>query len=55
MLDEGGGAPNFFKKHKGKLRELNTDIWNNEMLLVVTGFSMEDLKECLIDLANFIS
>ena len=34
---------------------MNTNIWNNEAVHNMTGYSIEDIKECLITLANFIS
>jgi len=47
---------NFFKPPGKKgLKELNTDIWNNEQVVSVTGFCVTDLKACLHDLAEFIS
>lgn len=46
----------FFKKTDSKgLKELNTDIWNNEVVSSVTGYSVLDIKDCLFDLAEFIS
>lgn len=34
---------------------LNTDIWNNEEVFETTQYSMDHLKQCLHDLAAFIS
>ena len=34
---------------------LNLDIWNNEEVTVITGYTISDIKECLFDLAEFIS
>ena len=34
---------------------MNTDIWNNETVVNVTGFSIYDIKDCLYDLSEFIS
>lgn len=46
--------PQFFKmKNKAKL--LNTDIWNNESVTTITGYSIDDIKDCLYDLSFFIS
>ena len=33
---------------------MNTNIWNNEAVHNMTGYSIEDIKECLITFANFI-
>ena len=35
--------------------KLNTDIWNNETMTTVTGYSIAVLRECLFDLATFMS
>ena len=47
----------FFKNCavKNNLTELNLDIWNNQTIHNLTGYSIEDLKKCLFDLATFIS
>ena len=37
------------------LIELNTNIWNNHLVFNVTQYSIEDIKECIYDLAVFIS
>lgn len=37
------------------LLELNTDIWNNEEVHNITNYSIDNLKPCLLDLAEFIS
>lgn len=47
--------PNFFKKAKNGKKELNTDIWNNEDVSSVSGYSITDLKDCLFDLGDFIA
>jgi hypothetical protein len=47
--------PTFFKKAKAGKKELNTDIWNNEEVSSVSGYSITDLRECLFDLGEFIS
>jgi hypothetical protein len=47
----------FFKNCKqsnGKL-EMNLDIWNNQYVHNITGYSIDNLKQCLLDLAMFIS
>jgi hypothetical protein len=43
------------QKQGGKLKTLNLDIWNNEEVSIVTGYNITDIKECLYDLAFFIS
>ena len=40
---------------RGKSKILNMDIWNNEEVTAITGYSISDIKECLYDLAYFIS
>jgi len=47
---------NFFKNSatRGGRIALNLDIWNTEQVLSLTGYSVEDLSECLFDLAVFI-
>lgn len=46
----------FFKNQiKGKQKTLNVDIWNNEEVTAITGYTISDIKECLFDLAYFIS
>lgn len=40
---------------KKGLKELNTDIWNNERVASISGYSITDIKPCLFDLAEFIS
>ena len=46
----------FFKQNsKGKLRQLNLEIWNNEEVAAITGYGISDIKDCLFDLAHFIS
>lgn len=37
------------------VKELNTKIWNNSKVVETTGYSMDTLKECLFDLATFMS
>lgn len=40
---------NFFKncKKKGNLVGMNLDIWNNEQVQKLSGYSIEDIKGCL--------
>ncbi len=48
---------NFFKNCKtsnGKT-ELNLEFWNNQYVHNLTGYSLDDLRVCLYDLAMFIS
>lgn len=47
----------FFKNcmsHNGLLR-LNTDIWNNQSMHELSGYSICDLTDCLHELSVFIS
>jgi len=47
---------NFFKKAGKKgTKDLNTDIWNNERVVAISGYSILDIKTCLFDLADFIA
>ena len=39
----------------GNLKPLNTDIWNNEEVTRVSGYTIVELRECLYLLAQFIS
>jgi len=44
------GKSDFFKDHvlpSGLLR-MNVDIWNNYNVHNLTGYSIEDLKSCMI-------
>ena len=41
--------------HRTGYLDLNLDIWNNSNVHQLTGYTLEDLKECLIDLSEFIS
>jgi len=45
----GKSTKNFFGncKRNGALVGMNLDIWNNENVQRLTGYSMEDIKECL--------
>lgn len=52
----------FFKnvenENQGKttvLFYLNTDIWNNQNMYKLTGYSIEDLVESLMALSKFVS
>jgi len=48
--------PTFFKNSSKKnLRLLNTDIWNNESITDISGYSIIDLKDCLFNLSDFIA
>jgi hypothetical protein len=40
---------------KGKPKMLNLDIWNNEDVVMLTGYSILDIKDCLHNLSQFIS
>jgi len=53
--DNQKNNPTFFKKPKNGKKELNTDIWNNEDVTSISGYSINDLKDCLFDLSEFIS
>jgi hypothetical protein len=33
---------------------MNTDIWNNERVVGITGYTIGDIKDCLYDMAEFI-
>jgi hypothetical protein len=34
--------------------KLNLDIWNNHNVHNLTGYSIDDIKSCLIELCNFM-
>ena len=54
--NQKSGKSVFFKKiGKKGLKELNTDFWNNDRIVGITGYSVLDLKICLYDLAEFIA
>lgn len=54
--NQKSGKSTFFKKvGKKGLKELNTDIWNNERVVSISGYTITDIKACLYDLADFIS
>ena len=49
---------NFFVESKVSpegLMELNTNIWNNHNVHSLTGYSIEDIRQCLYDISIFIS
>lgn len=37
------------------MKLLNTDIWNNELIATISGYSINDIIPCLYDLSMFIS
>lgn len=41
-------------KYTNGLQELNLDIWNNQTVHSMTGYSMQDIKPCLVELSQFI-
>lgn len=41
-------------KYVNGLQELNLDIWNNHTVHSLTGYSLDDIKPCLIELSQFI-
>ena len=46
----------FFKDaKKGELLQLNLDIWGSEDVEQTSGYKISDLRECLYDLAVFVS
>ena len=46
----------FFKKLSKKgIKEMNTDIWNNEKVARISGYTIVDIKSCLFDLSEFIA
>ena len=60
IYEEGVGNKKFFKDLKktssiGSLKELNTQIWNNPLVVTASGYSIDALKECLIELCTFMS
>jgi hypothetical protein len=49
---------NFFVNSKVSpegLMQLNTEVWNNQNVHCLTGYSVEDIKLCLYDISIFIS
>lgn len=55
LVNEKKGSKSFFDNGKKGSFEINTDIWNNKKVKKLTGYSITDIKECLYDLATFIS
>lgn len=54
--DDQPKSRGFFKAAKsGGLKELNTEIWNNEAIAQASGYSILDVRECLYDLSMFTS
>ena len=50
------GKSEFFSElmlPQGKMK-LNLDIWNNHNVHNLTGYSIEDIKSCLLELCNFM-
>lgn len=43
------------KDDSGQVYRMNTDIWNNQQVLALTKYSIEDIAEALYDLAKFVS
>ena len=41
-------------KVRDGLQELNLQIWNNQTVHQMTGYSINDIKDCLIELSQFI-
>lgn len=41
-------------KNTHEKRILNTDIWNNAEVCQQTGYSIELVKDCLVELSRFI-
>jgi hypothetical protein len=41
-------------KFTNGLQEMNLDIWNNQNVHSMTGYSLEDIKPCLVELSQFI-
>jgi hypothetical protein len=37
------------------LQEFNLSIWNNSKVHSLTGYRLQDLKHCLVELSEFIS
>ena len=47
----------FFRLTSNKrtvLLQVNTQVWNNQQVLEVTGITYKALKQCLYELANYI-
>ena len=41
-------------KNQKPLLRVNTQVWNNQQVLEVTGITYKALKQCLYELANYI-
>lgn len=54
---KGKSQKGFFKncKMSNNLVQLNLQIWNREYIHQLTGYAVEDIKECLYDLSMFIA
>ena len=52
-IEEQSNPTGFFAgcKTTNGLIEMNTEIWNNNSVHQVTGYSIEDIQECLFDLS----
>lgn len=50
------GKSDFFKGHVSSngLLKINIDIWNNYNVHNLTGYSIEDLKNCIIEICVFM-
>ena len=42
-------------KKNGNKYLLMTELWNNESIFKTTGYSINDIKGCLTDVAEFIA
>ena len=53
---KGKSTKKFFKncRQRNGLMGMNLDIWNNERVHHLTGYSVDDIKHCLHDLFLFI-
>ena len=55
------GSSTFFTKAKGDhenadiIFNVNTDMWNNQEVYSMTGYSIEDIVDALYALAKFVS
>jgi len=39
---------------KDGLQEFNLEIWNNQTVHQMSGYSIDDIKDCLVELSQFI-
>ena len=50
-------SSSFFKEcelsDKG-LQALNTSMWNNQAVHEITGYSIDDIRQCLYEISHFI-